>query len=122
MKKEDPTTTFEKINIMAAKLKDIQMEATKTENRSLENNRKLDSTLSRINDLENAHRKGDKLNYALANAAQLDGKQIIEAVMEVTQEVQVNMVYKNEFLDFRDETGKFLTSLTNKGTELEHAK
>ena len=98
------------------------MEATRTENRVLENNRKLDSTLSRINNLENMHRNGAKLSFALANAAQLDGKQIIEAVMEVTQEVQGNMVYKNEFLDLKDATGKILTSLTNKSTELEQAK
>lgn len=89
------------------------MEAMRTENRVLENNRKLESTLSRINNLESTHRKGAKLSYALANAAQLDGKQIIEAVMEVTQEVQVNMVHKDEFLDLRAETGNILTSLTN---------
>ena len=119
MKTNKMAETVDNMNVIAAKIKDMQMDSMRNQNRILENNRRLEDTLSRINNLENIHRKGTKLENALANAANLDGRQIIEAVLEVTSEIQVNMVHKDEFLDLRAETGDILTSLQNNNVKFE---
>ena len=87
MKTNKMAETVDNMNVIAAKIKDMQMDSMRNQNRILENNRRLEDTLSRIHNLENIHRKGTKLENALANAANLDGRQIIEAVLEVTSEI-----------------------------------
>ena len=52
--------------------------------------------------------KASMIEDRLNNAGNLDGKQILESVISITQEVSVNMVHKEEYLDLKAETGNLV--------------
>ena len=41
----------------------------------------------------------------------MDSKQLIEAVMSITSDVQINMVHKDDFLDLKAESGNLLKNV-----------
>ena len=86
----------------------------KNENRINENLHAFDGLTKRIEQIEKAGSKMDKVTSVIAGKGErLDSKSLIEAIMSVTNDVQVNMVHRDEFLDMRAEVGNLLESVND---------
>ena len=64
--------TMDNMKVLSAQLKEMQMDSLRNQNRILENNRRVEETLSRINNLENFNKKSDKIKHVLSNPANVN--------------------------------------------------
>ena len=79
-----------------------------------DDNRMVEGLVARIKQIERMQENSTKLSKEITKAGKnLDAKSIIEAVTSITNGVQMNMVYQDEFLDLRAETGGLLHTINS---------
>ena len=60
--KTDLSTTADEMSTLQAKVKEMHLEIIRNENKIMDDRRRYETGLGRINQLENIHKKGDKIN------------------------------------------------------------
>ena len=98
--------SIEKLSNMPSKIKALQMDILKNSNKLADEHRKMEQFFERMAKLEDSNKKAFEIQKTLTDTGKLDGKEIIEKVISITQEVQMNMIHKEEFLDLKAETGE----------------
>ena len=108
--------------MLSSKLKDMHLDNLRNDNRIVEEGRSLQGLITRIGQIEGSNIQTSKIDDLLGNTNDLDAKKIIDAVKKITQEMQLNMVHKDEFLDLRAETGNLLQNMNTQNVSMEAMK
>lgn len=87
------------------------MESLRNENMLTEEKRANEALVKRLSNIEEQMSKTNEIENRFKRIDQLDAKSILEQVVAITQEIQINSVHKEEFLDLKAETGDIVSKV-----------
>lgn len=76
-----------------------------------EEKRASEALVKRLNNIEEQMSKTTEIENRFKRIDQLDAKSILEQVVAITQEIQINSVHKEEFLDHKAEIGDLVSKV-----------
>ena len=76
-----------------------------------EEKRANEALVKRLSNIEEQMSKTNEIENRFKRIDQLDAKSILEQVVAITQEIQINSVHKEEFLDLKAETGDIVSKV-----------
>ena len=84
------------------------MMSMRTDNKFVEHKRDVDGIDRRLKRLEDLQGQSTSIQDKIKRSAQLNAQEIIDTVIQISQENTLSMVTNDEFLDLKAETGELI--------------